>query len=68
MIYPVKSIRKRLLMTIETMKTKIDYAQSSEILKTTLKLKGSPVAIGFANTKEDIPLGMTEFIRQSSTA
>ena len=60
MIYSVDDIWIRLRMTIETMKTKIDYAQSSEILKTTLKLKGSPVAIGFANTKEDIIPGMTD--------
>ena len=33
---------------------------SSEILRTSLKLKGSPVAIGFATTKDDIPPGMPE--------
>ena len=47
-------------MTEEPMKIKIDYARSSEILKTSLKLKGSPVAIGFATTKDDIPPGIPE--------
>jgi uncharacterized protein (DUF169 family) len=42
------------------MKIAMDYAQSSETLKTSLKLKGSPVAIGFANTVDEIPPGMTE--------
>ena len=47
-------------MTQELMKIKMDYAQSSEILKTSLKMKGSPVALAFATTKEEIPLGMPE--------
>jgi uncharacterized protein (DUF169 family) len=47
-------------MAEEQLKIKMDYAGSSEILKTTLKLKGSPVAIGFATTKDDIPPGMPE--------
>ena len=38
----------------------MDYAGSSEILRTSLKMKGSPVAIGFATTKDDIPPGMPE--------
>jgi uncharacterized protein (DUF169 family) len=38
----------------------MDYAQASEILRTSLKLKGSPVALGFASTKEDIPSGIPE--------
>jgi len=42
------------------MKITMDYAQSSETLKTSLKLKGSPVAIGFANTVDEIPPGMVE--------
>ena len=42
------------------MKIKMDYAQSSEILKTSLKMKGSPVALAFATTKEEIPMGMPE--------
>jgi uncharacterized protein (DUF169 family) len=47
-------------MTLEPMKIAMDYAASSEILRTTLKLKGSPVALAFAATKEDIPPGMPE--------
>jgi len=47
-------------MTQELMKIKMDYAQSSEILKTSLKMKGSPVALAFATTKEEIPPGMPE--------
>ena len=47
-------------MVDDPMKIKMDYAKSSEILRTSLKLKGSPVAFGFATTKEDIPPGMTE--------
>jgi uncharacterized protein (DUF169 family) len=47
-------------MTQELMKINMDYAQSSEILKTSLKMKGSPVALAFATTKDDIPPGMQE--------
>ena len=47
-------------MIEEKIKIKMDYAGSSEILRTSLKLKGSPVAIGFATTKDDIPPGMME--------
>jgi len=47
-------------MAEESMKIAIDYVQSSEILRMLLKMKGSPVAIGFATTKDDIPPGMTE--------
>jgi uncharacterized protein (DUF169 family) len=47
-------------MTQELMKIKMDYAGSSEILKTSLKMKGSPVALAFAPTKDDIPPGMPE--------
>ena len=47
-------------MTEELLKIKTDYAGSSEILRTSLKMKGSPVAIGFAATKEDIPPGIPE--------
>ena len=42
------------------MKIKMDYAGSSEILRTALKLKGSPVALAFAATKDDIPAGIPE--------
>jgi uncharacterized protein (DUF169 family) len=42
------------------MKITLDYAGSSDILKTTLKLKGSPVALAFATTKDEIPSGMAE--------
>lgn len=44
----------------DPMKIEMDYAGSSELLKTSLKLKGSPVALAFATTAEEIPPGMTE--------
>jgi len=47
-------------MVDEHIKIKMDYAGSSEILRTSLKMKGSPVAIGFATTPDDIPPGMPE--------
>jgi uncharacterized protein (DUF169 family) len=47
-------------MADEQIRINIDYAGSSEILRTSLKLKGSPVAIGFAATPDDIPPGMPE--------
>jgi uncharacterized protein (DUF169 family) len=47
-------------MTVEPMKIAMDYAASSEILRTLLKLKGSPVALAFAETKEEIPEGVPE--------
>jgi uncharacterized protein (DUF169 family) len=47
-------------MVEEPLKIKMDYAESSEILKTSLKMKGTPVALGFATTKDDIPPGMPE--------
>jgi len=58
--YPIEVLRKRSTMTQELMKIKTDYAQASEILKTSLKMKGSPVALAFAPTKDDIPAGMAE--------
>ena len=56
----MNGVRKRSPMTQELMKVKIDYAQAAEILKTSLKMKGSPVALAFATTKDDIPPGMPE--------
>jgi uncharacterized protein (DUF169 family) len=47
-------------MAEEPMKIKMDYAGSSEILRTSLKMKGSPVALAFATTKDEIPPGMPE--------
>jgi uncharacterized protein (DUF169 family) len=47
-------------MINEPMKITMDYAGASEIIRTSLNLKGSPVAIGFATTKEEIPPGMPE--------
>ncbi|MGZ7115552.1 MAG: DUF169 domain-containing protein [Halobacteriota archaeon] len=38
----------------------MDYTESSEILRTSLKMKGTPVALGFATTKDEIPPGMPE--------
>lgn len=40
---------------------KKDYPGSSEILKSSLKLKGSPVALSFVTSKDDIPAGVPEF-------
>lgn len=42
----------------ETLMSTIDFAEAADILKTTLGLKGSPVAIKLATGKEDIPEGM----------
>ncbi len=39
---------------------KTDYANAAEILKRTLSLKGSPVAILFASGKDQIPEGLGE--------
>jgi uncharacterized protein (DUF169 family) len=39
----------------------IDYAKASEILTRSLGLSGSPVAIRFANSREDIPAGVEKF-------
>lgn len=47
-------------MADEQLKIKTDYAESSDILKTSLKLKGAPVALGFATTDDEIPAGMPE--------
>ena len=42
------------------MKIPVNYAEGSESLKKILGLKGSPVAIRLAPSKEDIPAGMEE--------
>jgi uncharacterized protein (DUF169 family) len=47
-------------MAEEQLKNKMDYAESSEILRTSLKMKGTPVVVGFAATKDEIPSGMPE--------
>jgi uncharacterized protein (DUF169 family) len=47
-------------MVDESLKIKTDYVESSKILRTSLKIKGAPVALGFATTKDEIPSGMTE--------
>ena len=47
-------------MVEEPLKIKIDYAGSSELLRTFLKLKGSPVALAFAATKDEIPPDIPE--------
>jgi uncharacterized protein (DUF169 family) len=39
----------------------IDYAAASEIIRKSLGLKTSPVAIRFANSREDIPEGVEKF-------
>jgi uncharacterized protein (DUF169 family) len=47
-------------MSNEPMKIPINYAEASETLKKVLGLNGSPVAIKFATSKEEIPSGMEE--------
>jgi Uncharacterized protein conserved in archaea len=47
-------------MVAESLKNKMHYAESSEILRSSLKMKGTPVALGFATTKDDIPPEMPE--------
>jgi uncharacterized protein (DUF169 family) len=47
-------------MVVEPMKITLDYAGSAQTLKSSLNLKGSPVALAFAATKDEIPAGMTE--------
>ena len=47
-------------MTESSEKTGTDLAEASEVLRTVLKLKGSPVAVGFAATKDDIPADVPE--------
>ncbi|MGZ7115550.1 MAG: DUF169 domain-containing protein [Halobacteriota archaeon] len=47
-------------MTDEPLKITMDYTESSEILRTSLKMKGTPVALGFATTQDEIPPGMPE--------
>jgi len=45
-------------MAAEPLKIKIDYAKSSEILRSSLKMKGAPVALGFATIEDEIPTRM----------
>ena len=47
-------------MTLDAMKIPINYAESSEILKKTLNLSGSPVALSFATTRDEIPPDLPE--------
>jgi len=47
-------------MSTDQTKIAVDYTEAAEKLKKILNLKGSPVAIRFAPTKEDIPAGMVE--------
>jgi uncharacterized protein (DUF169 family) len=47
-------------MAEKPMQTRMDYAEASEILRTSLKMKGSPVALGFVTAQEEIPSGMPE--------
>jgi len=42
------------------MKILVNYAEAAETLRKLLSLKGSPVAIRFAMSREDIPAGMEE--------
>jgi uncharacterized protein (DUF169 family) len=47
-------------MNNESMKIPVDYTEAAETLRKLLNLKGSPVALKFAMSKEDIPAGMQE--------
>ena len=47
-------------MNNEPMKIPVDYADAAETLRKLLGLKGSPVAIKFATSGEEIPQGMQE--------
>jgi uncharacterized protein (DUF169 family) len=47
-------------MSNEPMKIPVNYAEAAETLKNVLKLQGSPVAIKFATSKDEIPAGMEE--------
>ena len=47
-------------MSNEPMKIAVDYPEAASTLKKVLGLKGSPVAVKFATTKEEIPAGMDE--------
>ena len=47
-------------MSNEPMKIPVNYAEASETLKKVLGLKGSPVVIKFATSKDEIPAGMEE--------
>jgi uncharacterized protein (DUF169 family) len=44
----------------QELKIQVDFAEASAALQKFLKLTGSPVAVGFAAKKEDIPEGMKE--------
>ena len=47
-------------MSNESMKIPVNYAEAAETLKKVLGLKGSPVAIKFATSKDEIPSDMAE--------
>ena len=47
-------------MSNEPMKIPVNYVEASETLKKDLDLKGSPVAIKLATSKDEIPSGMEE--------
>lgn len=47
-------------MNNEPMKIPVNYPEAAETLKTVLGLKGSPVAVRLAVSKEEIPAGMEE--------
>jgi len=47
-------------MSNDPMKIPVNYAEAAETLKKVLDLKGSPVAIKLATTKDEIPAGMEE--------
>ena len=54
-------------MSNEPMKIPVNYAEASETLRKLLSLKGSPVAIRFATSREDIPAGMEELDKKRLT-
>jgi uncharacterized protein (DUF169 family) len=55
-----RNLHRELINMEDTIRTRLDYAEASRILKTSLGLKGSPVAIKLATGKEDIPDGMEQ--------
>ena len=50
---------KGLSIMQDTIRTRFDYAEASNVLKKTLNLDGSPVAFKICKSAEDIPAGMT---------
>ena len=52
-----------MIMVEVPMKIPVNYGEASAVLKIALKMTGSPVAMKFAATKDDIPAGVEEIDR-----